>query len=92
MKYFLYILLVAIVLFVGFWAIIIVSLSGIGKFYVPFIFISAILLLVFAFLHIFHFVASKKMKKIWLLFLSLMLVSCAIYEGRNAYDRSILRV
>ena len=32
------------------------------------------------------------MKKIWLIFLSLIMLSCAIHEGRNAYNRSILRV
>jgi len=92
MKYILYILLIAVVLFIGFWAILIVSFGGIGKFYVPLIITSAILLLVFTFLHLFHFVSSKKMKRIWLIFLSLIIASCAIHEGRNAYDRSILRV
>ena len=92
MKYILYILLIAVVMFVGFCAIVIVSFAGIGKFYVPLIIISSILLLVFTFLHLFHFVSSKKMRKIWLFFLSLIIVSCAIHESRNAYDRSIIRV
>ena len=92
MKYVLYILLIAVVLFVGFCAIIIVSFAGIGKFYVPLIVISGILLLTFTFLHLFHIISSKKMKRIWLIFLSLIIVSCAIHEGRNAYDRGILRV
>ena len=88
----LYILLIPVVLFVGFWALVIVSFAGIGKFYVPLIIISAILLLLFTFIHLFHFVSSKKMKRIWLIFLSLLIVSCAIHETRNAYDRSFLRV
>ena len=92
MKYILYVLLVAVVLFVGFCAIVIVSLSGIGKFYVPLITISGILLLVFSFLHLFQFISSKIMKRIWLIFLCLIMVSCAIHEGRKTYDRSILRV
>ncbi|MDR0770421.1 MAG: substrate-binding domain-containing protein [Burkholderiales bacterium] len=73
-------------------AILIVSFAGAGKFYVPLIIAGGALLLAFAFLHLFHFVASKKMKKIWLIFLSLMVVSCAVHEGRNAYDRSITRM
>ena len=56
------------------------------------IIISGILLLIFMLLHLFHIVTSKKMKKIWLIFSSLLIVSCAVHEGRNAYDRSIFRV
>ena len=32
------------------------------------------------------------MKKVWLIFLSSIIVSCAVHEGKQAYDRSILRV
>lgn len=93
MKYILYTILVGSALFsISICAIILVSFGGIGKFYIPFIYISAILLFVFSFLHFFHFVSSRKMKRIWLIFLSLMIVSCAIHEGRNAYDRSFIRV
>ncbi len=92
MKYILYILLIAVVLFVGYVAVIIAAFAGTGKFYIPVIIISGILLLVFTFLHLFHFVTSKKMKKIWFIFLSSIIVSCAVYEGRNAYDRNIFRV
>ena len=96
-KVFLYILLTAVVLFVGLLAIFLVSVTGIGDFYVgdfyiPVIMISVICILVFMFLHLFHFVTSKKMKRIWLIFLSLIMVSCAIYESRNAYYRSISRI
>ena len=92
MKYILYILLIAVVLFAGFVGVVIVSFAGDGKFYVPLIIISAVLLLIFAFLHLFRIVSSKKMKRIWLIFLSLIVVSCAIHESIIAYDRSILRV
>ena len=91
-KILLYILLVFVILFVGFFAILIVSFSGSGNFYVPVILITGISLLIFTLLHLFHFVSSKKMKKVWFIFLSLLVVSCAVYEGRNAYDKSILRV
>ncbi|GHV31075.1 hypothetical protein FACS1894177_04830 [Bacteroidia bacterium] len=73
-------------------ALIIVSFAGIGKFYVPVIIISGISLLVLVLLQMFHFVKSKKMKIAWTIFLSLLVVSCGVYEGRNAYDRSITRV
>ncbi|MDR1003642.1 MAG: substrate-binding domain-containing protein [Prevotellaceae bacterium] len=92
MKYILYTVLVVIALFVGYWTIIIVSLVGIGKFYVPFISIGVVILLICVYLNMFHIISSKKMKKIWLTFLSLMLASCAIHEVRSAYDRRILRV
>lgn len=88
----LYVLLIAAVLFIGFCAIIIVSFAGTGKFYVPVIIISGISLLVLTLLHLFHFVKSKNIKIAWLSFLSLFVVSCAIHEGLNAYDRSIPRV
>ena len=91
-KIILYIILVAFVLFIGFCATIIVLFAGVGKFYFPVIVISAVLLLTFTLLHLFNIVTSRKMKKAWLMFLSLLIVSCAIYEGRNAYDRSIFRV
>ena len=91
-KFILYALLLIGVLFIGFWSIIIVSFGGIGKFYIPVIIISGISLLTFTFLHLFKIVTSKKMKKIWLIFLSVLIVPCGIHEGRNAYDRSILRV
>ena len=93
-KVVLYILLVAAVLFFGYVGLVLVVLVGGGnaKFYVPVIMIGSISLLVFAFLHWFHVVSSKKMKRIWIGFLCLVGVSCAIHEGWNAYDRSILRV
>jgi len=91
-KIILYILLIAVVLFIGFCAIIIVAFGGIGDFYIPVIIISAILLLLFTFLHLFHFVSSKNMKRVWLIFLSLLIVSCAIDESKNTYARNILRV
>ena len=40
----------------------------------------------------FHLMISKKLRILWIIFLSLLLVSCGVYEIRNAYDRSILRV
>jgi phosphate transport system substrate-binding protein len=92
LKVFGYIVLIPIVLFIGYWAIIIVSLLGIGKFYVPVIIISGISLLVLVLLQLFHFVKSKYMKSAWIIFLSLLIVSCGIHEGRNAYDRNILRI
>lgn len=92
LKIVLYIFIVAAVLFIGFWAILITSFAGTGQFYVPVIIISGISLLVLVLLQMFHFVKSKKMKIAWITLLSLMIVSCGIHEGRNAYDRSITRV
>lgn len=92
LKIVLYIFIVAALLFIGYLALIIVSFAGIGKFYVPVIIISGISLLVLVLLQMFHFVKSKKMKIAWTIFLSLLVVSCGVYEGGNAYDRSITRV
>ncbi|GHS93885.1 hypothetical protein FACS1894207_1100 [Bacteroidia bacterium] len=92
LKIVLYIFIVAALLFIGYLALIIVSFAGIGKFYVPVIIISGISLLVLVLIQMFHFVKSKKMKIAWTIFLSLLVVSCGVYEGRNAYDRSITRV
>jgi phosphate transport system substrate-binding protein len=70
----------------------IAAFSGVGDFYFYVIMISGILLLVFTFLHLFRFVKPKKMKTLWLVFVMLTAVSCAIREGWMAYDRSIVRI
>jgi phosphate transport system substrate-binding protein len=92
LKIILYLFIVAAVLFIGFWAIIIASFAVSARFYVPVIFFSGISLLVLVLLQMFHFVKSKKMKIAWITFLSLLVVSCGVYEGRSAYDRSIARI
>ena len=96
MKKFLYILLVIVVHFVSILAMGIMALVGKGEFYVPLIWICALLFLVFTFLHLFHVVSSIKMKRIWLIFVSLIVFSCITYEiinaSINAYDRSFIRV
>jgi phosphate transport system substrate-binding protein len=88
----LYVFIVVAVLFIGFLAIIIVSFAGSASFYVPLIVISGISLLTLILLHLFHHVKSKNMKIAWVTFLSLVMLSCAVHEGINAYDRSIPRV
>jgi phosphate transport system substrate-binding protein len=90
-KIVLYLILAGVVLFAGFYAYLIALFIG-SRFYPPVILGSGILILTFTFLHMFRFIASKKMKKLWLLFFSCLTVSCAVHEGRNAYDRNILRI
>ncbi|MDR0895330.1 MAG: substrate-binding domain-containing protein [Prevotellaceae bacterium] len=92
MKHVLYVILVVFALFAGFCGVIIVSLAGIGKFYVPYISVGIVTLLICVYLNMFHIIPPKKMKMIWLIFGSLMLASCAIHEVRSAYDRSIPRM
>ena len=91
-KVILYLLIVLIVGFVGFWMLIIAIFAGIGKFYAPVILITSIILLVLILLGMFRLMASKKLKMLWISFLSLLFVSCGIHEIRNAYDRSFLRI
>ena len=87
-----YMLIFAATLFVGFWLMLMVSFAGTGDFYVPIIIIGTFVFLILVLFQLFHLVKSKIMKKLWIAFFSLLFVSCGIYEARNAYDRSILRI
>ncbi len=92
-KSIIYLFVVIMALFVGFFMLVIVAFSGEEKFYVPYILIGGALFLILLFLQMFRLKKNKKrMRTIWIIFIVVMVTSCAVYEGKNAYDRSIPRV
>ena len=91
-KAILYLLIVSVVGFVGFWMLIIAIFAGVGKFYVPVIIAGGVILLVLILLQMFRLMVSKKLKILWISFFALLLVSCGIYEIISAYHRSIPRI
>ena len=92
LKIVLYLLIVAATLFIGFCLLFMVAFAGTGDFYPIVVLISVFLLLVLIMFQMFLLKKSKYMKRAWIGFFSLLLVSCGIHEGRNAYDRNILRI
>ena len=72
--------------------VVVAIFAGVGKFYAPVIIVGGVVLLILILLQMFNLMISKKLRILWIIFLSLLLVSCGVYEIRNAYDRSILRV
>lgn len=93
LKVFLYLVVVVITMVIGFYAIIVVSFIGGGKFYIPFILVGGILFLILLLLQMFRLVKNKKkMRTAWLVFAGLLIISCSAYEGKKAYDKNIPRV
>ena len=92
LKILFYAIIFATTLFIGFCLIFMTSFAGTGDFYVPIIIIGTFVFLILVLFQLFHFLKSKIMKIAWIGFFSLLFISCGIYEGRNAYDRSILRI
>ena len=88
----LFAIVVAIVLLCCCFLLFIAIFSGNGEFYAPVIIVGSIGFLVLVFLNMYHILKSKNMKITWITFLFLLVLSCGIYEGRESYDRSILRV
>ena len=91
-KVLIYLLIVFLIGWCGFWLIIISSFAGGGEFYVPVIFFGGIILLVLILLQIFNLMIFRRLKILWIIFFSLLFVICGIYEIHNAYDKSILRI
>ena len=88
----LYLLIVAIVGFVGFWMLLFALFSASMKFYVPVIIAGGVILLILTLLQMFRLMISKKLKILWISFFSLLLVLCGIYEINKAYHKSFLRI
>ena len=92
-KIILYLIIVTIIFFLGFYGIIIASLLGNDEFYTPFIFFGGLSLLILSLLQILKLVKNKKrMRAAWIIFFGLIVISCTVYEGLKAYDRNILRI
>ena len=91
-KAILYLLIVFIVGWVGFWMLLIAIFAGGGKFYTPVIIAGGVILLVLILLQMFRLMASKKLKMLWISFFALLGISCGVHEMMNAYDRSVPRV
>ena len=92
LKAFLYLFILIATFYVGFGLVFVAAFSGTAEFYAPVVIVGGLSLLFLIFCQMFCIMNSKKRKIGWISFFSLLLVSCGIYEGRNAYDRSILRI
>ncbi|WP_178024491.1 substrate-binding domain-containing protein [uncultured Paenibacillus sp.] len=89
-KIVLYVLLSGVVLFLGFFAGLIVSFSGGAKFYTPLVLAASAVLVIF--LAFFMFLPERHRRKLYVSLLSIVVLgglTTAVYELREAYHNSI---
>ena len=91
LKILLYLLIVAVSGYVGFFAIIIALFGG-ANFYACVIAIAVVFCLTLILLHMFKLAKVKKLKVAWVAFLSLLFLSCATHEIQLAIDKKVPRI
>ena len=91
LKILLYLFLVFLLGYVGFFAIIVALLSG-ANFYAGAVVIAVVFCLIMLLLHIFHLAKLKELKIAWGVFLLVLIVSCTVYEVQLAIDKKVPRI